>query len=823
MNRLKRFAIILIAILFASFLDIKAQSGTLIFSNANTANLGTMLYDNKTYSTDISSIEIKVFNASSEANAASRTTTGSLVFVGPPDLNSTHPAIFSNNATTGTLVLDYTDSNRPKYIVLASTSGAEFRFSSVYVVEPDTWIKPPKIKFEGFRNGTSTGFVYLEIDQNNGEYEKTFDASYFPVNIFGNVDEVRISRGWVDEFIGNLDGFNNFTFSAPVSTYVNVSANTLGIGATENSTATFNISSNTSWTVSSNQTWITAAPTSGSNNSTVTLTAQANPSTSNSRSAIISVSGGNTITVTQPAASATLAVSTTSLNIGAAANSTSAFDITSNTSWSISKDQTWLSVSSTSGNNNGTITLTAQANPYATTRTATVSVAGVGTPKTVTITQLGASPTLSVSSNSVNVANTANSTGNFQITSNTTWNISSNQTWLTASPSTNTGSAWITLTANEDNPNATKRSASVTVSASGVNSQVITVEQDGTSTIFSVSPSTIAVGASAGSTSFVVTSNISWTTLIDQSWITITPTSGSGSNTVNVSYNANSVTSERTCNITVNGANGDKKNIEITQAGAPKMLSISKTSINLAETANNSATFDVTSNTSWSLSCDKTWISTTPTGGINNATVTVSSTEVNPLGTTRSATITISADGLADKTITVTQAAGEATLSVSSNSLNVSFVNNSTITFDITSNTDWAVESSQSWLSPSDVNGNGNKTITLTAAENTQLAYRYCIVTVKGFGVSDKVINVTQIGRIYTDLVDKTGLSYTIWSTQGQLHISTQKSGETVRIYNQIGKMILITSTQIGHNTIPLQTGLYYIHIGNTTKKIIIK
>lgn len=815
--------LILIVILLSSSLKMSAQSGTLTFSNASTTNLGTMLYDNRTYSTDISVVEIKVFNASSEANAASRTSTGSLVFVGPDDLPSTYPAIFSNNATTGTLVFDYENSNRPKYIVLASTSGAEFRFSSVYVVEPETWIKAPKIKFEGFRNGSSTGSVNLKIDQDNGEYEKTFDATYFPVDIFGNVDEIRISRGWVDEFTGNLDGFNNFVFSAPISSYVNVSTNSLGIGATESSTATFDITSNTSWTVSSDETWLTVSSTSGSNNSTITLTAQANPSSATPRTATITVSGGNTITVTQPASNATLTVSTTTLNIAAAANSTTTFDITSNASWTVSEDQTWLSVSPTSGSNNGTVTLTAQANTNAATRTATVSVAGVGTPKTITVTQAGAAPNLSVSSNSLAIANSASSTANFQIISNTDWSISSDQTWLSASPSSSNGSAWITLTANEDNPNATKRSASVTVSASGVSSQVITVEQDGTSTIFSVTPTSINVASNAGSTSFNVTSNILWTSLIDQSWVTITPTSGTSSSSVSVNYEANNSTSERSSIITINGTNGDKKYVQINQAGAAKSLSVSTTTLNVTEVANNSTSFDITSNSSWSISSNQTWLSTSPTGGMNNANITVTCTEDNPLAVERTATLTISVDGLADKTITVTQAAGSANLSVSENILSVAFGENSTVTFDITSNTNWTVESNKSWLLPSDASGNGNKTITLTASLNPVNATREGIITVKATGASDKIVTVTQSANTTTGLSNISPYLYRIWSTKGMLHIADVEINTLISVYNISGSKIISLRSNQTKNILPLSQGMYIVKINNEVHKVVVK
>lgn len=815
--------VVLIIISLTSSLKTSAQSGTLTFSNTSTANLGTMLYDNRTYSTDISGVEIKVFNASSETNAASRTSTGSLVLVRTPDLTSTHPAIFSNNASTGTLVFDYENSNRPKYIVLASTSGTEFRFSSVYIVEPETWIKPPKIKFEGFRNGISTGSVILSIDQDNGEYEKTFNASYFPVDIFGNVDEIRISRGWIDEFTGNLDGFNNFVFSAPISSYVNVSTNSLGIGATESSIATFNITSNTSWTVSSNETWLTASPSSGSNNSSITLTAQANPSTTSPRTATITITGGNTITVTQPAANATLAVSKTALSIGALAYSTTTFDITSNTNWTVSKDQTWLSASPTSGSNNATVTLTVQANPYATPRTATVAVAGVGSPKTVTVTQAGASPTLSVSSKSLAIANSKNSTANFQIISNTDWSIMCDQKWLSVSPSSGNGSAWITLTAAEDNPITTKRFATITVSTSGVANQVILVEQDGTSTIFSVSPSTINIGSDAGSTSFTVSSNILWTTLIDQSWVAIFPTSGSFTSTVSVNYEANNTTSERTSTITINGANGNNKYVQITQAGVAKSLTASATKLKVSEVANNSISFDITSNTSWSITSNQTWLSISPSGGMNNAKITVACTEDNPLALERVATLTISADGLTDKTITVTQAAAPAHLTVSENSLNIASEDNSIVKFNILSNTNWAIESSQSWLLPSDANGNQNKTVTLTASLNPSNTSRECIITVKAAGVSDKLITVTQLPNLTTGLSNNSPNLYQIWSTKEMLHITNIGLNTLISVYNISGRKIISFHSNQTEKTFPLTQGMYIVKINNEAHKIVVK
>ena len=82
-------------------------------------------------------------------------------------------------------------------------------------------------------------------------------------------------------------------------TTLSVSPTTLNISAAANSTGTFGVSSNTSWTVADNQPWLTVSPPSGANNATVTVTAEQNTSPS-ARTATINVSatGAPTQTIT---------------------------------------------------------------------------------------------------------------------------------------------------------------------------------------------------------------------------------------------------------------------------------------------------------------------------------------------------------------------------------------------------------------------------------------------------------------------------------------------------------------------------------------------
>lgn len=85
-------------------------------------------------------------------------------------------------------------------------------------------------------------------------------------------------------------------------------------------------------------------------------------------------------------------------------------------------------------------------------------------------------------------------------------------------------------------------------------------------------------------------------------------------------------------------------------------------------------------------------------------------------------------------------------LMVSSNALDIAAPNNSTTTFDITSNINWTASSDQAWLTLNNTSGSGNATITLTAELNPSTSPRNATVTVSGVWVTSQNIIVTQAG-----------------------------------------------------------------------------
>jgi alpha-acetolactate decarboxylase len=330
------------------------------------------------------------------------------------------------------------------------------------------------------------------------------------------------------------------------------------------------------------------------------------------------------------------------------ASGTTGFTVTSNISWTSTSDQSWCSVTP-SGRYNGTINAVYEANTGAGARIATIKVSGSGvSDQVVTVTQVGSASVLIVTPANRNVTSLSGTTS-FGVASNIGWTSSSNQAWCTVTPSGN-GNGTITATY-QANTGAGSRVATITVSGSGVNDQLVTVTQLGTAPALIVTPLNQNVTSSSGTTSFNVASNIEWTSLSDQPWCTVAP-SGTGNGTIMATYQANTITNSRTATITVMGPGVTNQVVTVTQSGVPPSLTV--TPINQTVTSPSGTTsFDVVSNIDWTSSSDQLWCSVTPSG-TGNGTVTATY-QANTTALIRVATITITGPGVSAQTVTVTQ------------------------------------------------------------------------------------------------------------------------------------------------------------------------
>jgi len=283
-----------------------------------------------------------------------------------------------------------------------------------------------------------------------------------------------------------------------------------------------------------------------------------------------------------------------------------------------------------------------------------------------------------------------------------------------------------------------------------------------------VSPDTLEITTNGGIAAFNISSNISWRILSGQDWLILSDTTGTGNQTITVSASANTPSSERRATITLfMGYDYDTLSVQVVQP-REAILTTSTSNLSVAATEGSSATFNVSSNISWTAASNQMWLSVNPANGTGDGTVTVTA-EANPTTSNRIATLTVTGNGVSSQTITVTQRAGSATLSISPEVLNVSSANGSTASFSITSNTNWTVSSGESWLTVNPVSGNNSNTILVTAEENLATSERSAIVTISANGAASQTVTVTQIAGEATLSVSNTEL--TIGPEEGS-HVS---------------------------------------------------
>ncbi len=84
------------------------------------------------------------------------------------------------------------------------------------------------------------------------------------------------------------------------------------------------------------------------------------------------------------------------------------------------------------------------------------------------------------------------------------------------------------------------------------------------------------------------------------------------------------------------------------------------------------------------------------------------------------------------------------TLTVSSSTLTVGAAADSSASFNISSNLNWVVSSSESWLAVNPASGTGNGSVTVTAEKNPGLMARSATISVSATGISPQTLTITQ-------------------------------------------------------------------------------
>jgi hypothetical protein len=248
---------------------------------------------------------------------------------------------------------------------------------------------------------------------------------------------------------------------------------------------------------------------------------------------------------------------------------------------------------------------------------------------------------------------------------------------------------------------------------------------------YSVSPTTVSAPSTGmnGSISVITGSSCAWTLTSSVPWITVT--SGGMSGLGSASYNVAATTTARTGTLTVAG-----QIVTVTQSTGSCSYSVSPTNVSATSTGMNGSVSVITGSLcAWTLTSSVPWITVTSGGmsGLGSASYNVAA---NATGSLRVGTMMV-----AGQTLTVTQATGSCSYSVSPPSVTAPMTGlSSSISVITGSLCAWTATSSVPWITVTSGGMSGLGSVSYTVAATTTPRAGTLIVAGQGIVVTQGVI-----------------------------------------------------------------------------------
>ena len=444
---------------------------------------------------------------------------------------------------------------------------------------------------------TVDGGNWLTVSKNN---ETNTLAVYASENLLNSSREAYISIRYNGEL---LDMISVIQKAAEIST------ETLYLQF-ENTAGTYELKlvSETSWTAYSGYNWIEITPTSGSaGESTLRISALENTGI-NDRTGYVYIMVGSSTRMSIPVYQKGIYLDflTTWLPVGSEAGEYTV-TISSNTSWVVDYCPDWMAVSSTSGYGSQEITISVEDNPNVTSRidAVLVSTPGLSLSSSITVYQEGKSfnygtvSTFECSDKAQNLI--------LNVTSDGKWEAHSNVSWMSVSPESMTGSSELVISLTENTGDNT-RTGTIELTI-GDQSYTLTVIQEGKYFTIDYTNSKFT---SKGATLLIdVVTNDRWTATVedDQSWITLSQTSGEDNASIVATIADNASVNSRSATIIIETPNDKSLKIPVSQAA--RYLTVNCQGVNFFASGGTSQDVVISTDAEYSISGSDTWFSIT--------------------------------------------------------------------------------------------------------------------------------------------------------------------------------------------------------------------
>ncbi len=455
----------------------------------------------------------------------------------------------------------------------------------------------------------------------------------------------------------------------------------LGAAAPSTQSVQLSAANATSFTVVSTATWLAVSPASGTTPGNLTLGVDATGLSAGAYQGSVKITAGSsTISVSvsftiTTAGSSGITLTPSSVTFsqslgGTVPNSqTVQLSTTSAASFTAASTATWLTVTPTSGTTPATLTLAVDGSglvsgTYQASITVTVGSSVSSVPVTLTVSStsgtISASPSAVSFSQLLGGATPSSQTVQLTSGSATSFTVGTTVSWLSATPSTGTTPATLTLTLNSSGLAAGIYQGSVTVTG-GVAPVAIPVTLTITSTSSSpitfsppfgvlFSQTTAYNGYNVQVIQLTAANPTSFAASTTATWLTITPAAGVTPSTLIISASAAglAVGQYQTTIAVSGGAQPVSIPVVLNLAAAPNLISATSASLSFAQTVGGpvpdaqTVKLDSPSPTTFTVSSTAAWLTVTPTNGTTPAQLSVQANAQGLAAGTYQDTITIS-------------------------------------------------------------------------------------------------------------------------------------------------------------------------------------
>ena len=457
----------------------------------------------------------------------------------------------------------------------------------------------------------------------------------------------------------NSDSYT-FFYGDPINRNFSINKTNLTLDKPLNSTGTVDVTSNVVWYVSipqEAQSWLTVSKTKGLNSSQVVFNTLYDNTLGAYKNTVVTFTGNNqtfTVAITQDGNVPDFDCND-HLEIEFE-NGEETFDFQTNMDWWIEDVESWLDINPVSGNHFSTeVVVTAEDNTSFLNRMGSFKVVTSLFSQIVTVTQAPLPMEFDINPKTVELTDNEGATDDLTVSANMPWQLGTLPPWISVTSAGGEGNETFSIIAT-DNFASTPRTGTLTIlNSQWEQSATTTITQQGKNIILDVSTDEITLGFFANSNEdFEITASHSWTIISNVGWLTITPNSGEGNETINVKATENSSLTPRNALLTI--TSGDVAvTIDIIQEGFVSIFSLELDEININKENNSTETVELSSNRMWTAQKVGTWFNFTPTMGMADAIITITTTSENNTFETRTGTITFTNNLLEAIVLTVNQ------------------------------------------------------------------------------------------------------------------------------------------------------------------------